>query len=106
MTNEELTRKYVALDEMVMRQAEQIRTAFHQIGEAKSIAESVHKLATSVELLAREQCLTNEKVDALASDMEEVKEKPGRRWETIVSVAITAVVTALLAFALAQLGVT
>ena len=38
--------------------------------------------------------------------MEEVKEKPGRRWETIVSVAITAVVTALLAFALAQLGVT
>ena len=90
MTNEELTQKYVALDERVTRHTEQIKTCFNQIGEVRSIAESVHKLATSVEILAREQQLTNEKVDCLSDDMDELKAKPMANYEKVRLTIVTA----------------
>ena len=103
MTNEELTSKYVSLDERVTRHTEQIKTCFNQIDEAKSMAESVHKLATTVEILVREQQSTNEKMDKLTHEVEEIKEKPAKRW-TVTTVIITAVVTAVVTYILTQLG--
>lgn len=104
MNSEELTQKYVALDERVTRHAEQIKTMFNQIGEAKAIAESVHKLATNVELLAHEQKSTSNKVDALSGDIEEIKGRPARRWENAVSTAIKIIVTAIITYALTRAG--
>lgn len=106
MTNEELTKQYVELDERVTRHTEQIKTCFNQIGETKAMAESVHKLATTVEILVREQKDTNKKVDKLASDIEEIKEKPAKRWDTLATVAITAIVTALITYFFTQMGLT
>ena len=37
-------------------------------------------------------------------DLEEIKEKPSKRWETAVTVTITVVVTALVTFAITKLG--
>ena len=102
MNSEELTQKYVALDERVTRHTEQIKTMFNQIGEAKAIAESVHKLATNVELLAHEQKSTSNKVDALTG--EEIKGRPARRWENAVSTAIKIIVTAIITYALTRAG--
>lgn len=104
MTNEELTSKYVSLDERVTRHTEQIKTCFNQIDEAKSMAESVHKLATTVEILVQEQQSTNEKMDKLTHEVEEIKEKPAKRWDSVTTVIITAVVTAVVTYILTQLG--
>ena len=104
MTNEELTSKYVALDERVTRHTEQLKTCFNQIGEAKSVAESVHKLATAVEILVREQKTTNAKVDKLSGEIEEIKEKPAKRWDNATTVVITVIVTAVVTFMLTQIG--
>ena len=100
MTNEELTQKYVALDERVTRHTEQIKTCFNQIGEVRSIAESVHKLATSVEILAREQQLTNEKVDCLSDDMDELKAKPMANYEKVRLTIVTALASGIVGYAL------
>lgn len=50
MTNEELTERYVLLDERVTRHTEQLKTCFTQINEFKTLVETVHKLATTVEV--------------------------------------------------------
>lgn len=104
MTNEELTRKVIELDERATRHTEQIKTAFNQIAEAKNIAEGVHKLATTVEILVLELKSTNEKVDKISGEIEEIKEKPAKRWDNVTTVAITAVVTAVITYFLTQLG--
>lgn len=104
MTNEELREKYIELDERVTRHTEQIKTAFNQINDLKSLAESVKDLAMSVQLMAHEQKDIGKKVDGLAADMEEIKEKPGKRWDNAVTVAITVIVTALVTFVLTNVG--
>lgn len=104
MTNEELTQKYIQLDERVVRQDEQIKTVFKKVDEIGDMVESVHKLATSMEILTREQQSTQKKIDNLTHEVEEIKEKPGKRWDTVVTVALTAIVTAVVTFALTQTG--
>ena len=104
MTNEELTQKVVELDERATRHTEQIKTVFNQLAEIKGMAESVHKLATTVEVLALEQKNTGEKIDKLTGEVDEIKEKPGKKWESVVAVAITAIVTGVVTFLLTRMG--
>lgn len=104
MTNEELRERYIALDERVTRHTEQIKTAFNQIGETKMIAESVHKLANTVELLVHEQKNTNKKVDKVINDVEEIKEKPANHWNTLITVVLTAIVSGFITYMFTQLG--
>lgn len=104
MTTEELTQKVVELDERATRHTEQIKTVFNQIAEVKGMAESVHKLATTVEVLALEQKNTGEKIDKLTGEVDEIKEKPGKKWESVVTVVITAVVTGVVTFLLTRMG--
>ena len=101
MTNEELTQKYVDLDERVTRHTEQIKTAFNRIDDVKNLADSVHKLAISVEVLTREQQSSNSKMDELAADVEEIKGRPAKKWDNLLTVIITAVIT----FILAKIGI-
>ena len=104
MNAEDLTKKVIDLDERVTRHTEQIKTCFNQIEETRSMAESVHKLATTVEILALELKTTNKKMDKLTQEVEEIKEKPAKRWDSVVSVFITAVATAIITFLLTRLG--
>ena len=111
MTTEELTQKVVELDERATRHTEQLKTVFNQIAEVKGMAESVYKLATTVEVLALEQKNTSEKigtvakdVDKVAREVEGIKEKPGKRWESVVTVVITAIVTGVVTFLLTRMG--
>ena len=104
MTNEELTQKVVELDERATRHTEQIKTVFTQLAEVKGMTESVHKLATTVEVLALEQKNTGEKIDKLTGEVDEIKEKPGKKWESVVTVALTAIVTGVVTFLLTRMG--
>lgn len=83
---------------------EQHRTIFRRLDKQDEMIESVHKLATSVERLTLKQDSIQSKVDNLCSDMDEIKAKPGKRWESIVEKVILAVVAALVGAALAKFG--
>lgn len=111
MDTEELTRQVIALDERTAAQAEQIKTCFTQIAETKSVTDSVYKLVTTVEILARElQSVnkelksTNVKIDKVSNEVEEIKEKPAKRWDNLITLVITAIVTAVMTYFLTKLG--
>ena len=104
MTTEELTQKIIEVDERVTRHTEQLKTVFNQITETRKMADSVHDLATSVKLLTQGQTNIGEKVDNLSRDVDEIKNRPARRWDSASTVVITAVITAIVTFILTQLG--
>lgn len=104
MTNEQLTGKVVELDERTIRNSEQIKTAFNQINELHALTDSVHKLATAIEVMASAQKSTEKKVDSLAHDLEEIKAKPGKNWEHIVRNVVELILAAVVGMVLINLG--
>ena len=104
MTNEQLTEKVVELDERTIRHSEQIKSAFNRIGELHALTDSVHRMATAMEVLTGAQRATEKKVDTLSRDMEEIKEKPARRWEDMVRTAFELVLAAIVGLVLVKLG--
>lgn len=90
--------------EMLAAQKEQIKTLYARIAEQKTLTESVHKLAITLERLTLAQKSTAEKVDDLTCDVEEIKNKPAKRWDSATTVVITAIITAVITFILTQIG--
>ena len=85
-------------------QKEQIKTLFNRVNEQKTLTDSVHKLAISLERLTSAQKSTADKVDDLTGDVEELKNKPAKRWDSATTVVITAIITAVITFILTQIG--
>ena len=65
---------------------------------------ALHQLATSVAVMAEQLKTMNKSVSTLTNEVEELKEKPGKRWESVVSTVIVGLATALLGFLLAKFG--
>lgn len=86
------------------RLGEQIKGALKRIDEQKELTESVHKLATSVELLAASQKAMEHKVDDLAGDVDEMKQKPAKKWDNAVELVFTMILTAVVTFFLTRIG--
>lgn len=64
----------------------------------------LHQLATSVAVMAEQLKTMNTSVLTLANEVDELREKPGKRWEGLVDKIIWAVAAALLGFVLAKIG--
>ena len=88
----------------IAAQKEQIKTLFTRVNEQKTLTDSVHKLAISLERLTSAQKSTADKVDDLTGDVEELKNKPAKRWDSATTVVITAIITAVITFILTQIG--
>lgn len=85
-------------------QREQIKTLFKQQADIKELTENVHKLATSVELMSQTQTNIGVTVNSIIGDLEEIKSKPAKRWDNVVSIIITVIVTAIVTYALTKAG--
>ena len=64
----------------------------------------LHQLATSVAVMAEQLNTLNNGVTTLAGEVEDMKEKPAKRWDSLVDKIIWAVAGAVLAFLLAKIG--
>ena len=60
----------------------------------EKLTESVNKLAISVERLTSQQATTEGQITTLTNDVNELKEKPAKHWETAVAAVISAIVGA------------
>ena len=67
-------------------------------------AEAIHGLAKSTALMAQELEGMGRKLSTLATDVQAIKERPGRRWETVTERIVLVIVGAVVAFALGRLG--
>ena len=79
---------------------EQIKTLFKQQAEIKELTETVQKLAIALEKQGMALQSTEKKVDGVKTDVDEIKSKPARRWDAV----ILAVISAIVGFVLAKLG--
>ena len=64
----------------------------------------LHQLATSVAVMAEQMKTMNSSVLTLTTEVEELKDKPGKRWDGLIDKIIWAVAGAVLAYILAQIG--
>lgn len=64
----------------------------------------LHQLATAVEVMAERMKTVDTNITNLTREVGELKEKPSKRWEAVVSNAISALVGAVLAYLFANIG--
>jgi uncharacterized membrane protein len=75
-----------------------------RIKKLESENEVLHQLATSVAVMAEQLKTMNNSVTTLTSEVEQIKEKPGKRWDGLVDNIIWTIVGAILAFIIATIG--
>ena len=75
-----------------------------RIKKLESESEVLHQLATSVAVMAEQMKTMNNSVTTLTSEVEELKDKPGKRWDALVNNIIWGIAGAVLAFLLAKFG--
>lgn len=61
-----------------------LKAAFRRIDEQTRLTDTVHQLALSIRDLANKQENTQQAVASIRQDVDELKNKPVRRWETAV----------------------
>lgn len=101
----------VQINATLATHSEQIKGALKRIDEQAQLTATVHKLATSIELLVAKQEITSEKVaetnkklEAINRDVEDIKQKPARKWEDLVKLVIAAVVGGVGTYILTKFG--
>lgn len=64
----------------------------------------LQQLATSVAVMAEQIKTMNKSISTLTGEVEEIKEKPGKRWDAIVDKVLWALLAAVIAFLLGRIG--
>ena len=82
------------IGQAMARQEEQIKGLANRMDKLEKLTESVNKLAISIERLTNQQATTETQITALTGDVNDLKEKPGKRWDLVITALITAVISA------------
>lgn len=77
----------------------------HRINDLEEDNRALHTLATSVEVLATKQETIEANISEIKDDVKSLKAIPGGKWESLVKATVTAIVGALVGFALAHAGI-
>ena len=77
---------------------------FRRLKKQDELIDSVHSLAMSVSQLATKQVGIEKTLNNLCGDVEEIKNKPAKRWDGLVEKLIMTVLSAVAGFILAKLG--
>ena len=91
------------MNDILMNQArmeEQIKTLFRNQAEIRNLTETVQRLAVALEKQGAALSSNEQKLDGVKNDVDELKARPSRRWETMVA----AVISGFVGFLLAKLG--
>jgi archaellum component FlaC len=82
------------IGQAIARQEEQIKGLARRMDNLEKLTESVNKLAISVERLTSQQQTTDTRVETLTAEVTEIRDKPGKRWDTAVAAVISALIGA------------
>lgn len=85
MTPEEIAVKLTEVDA-------RSKSNMHRIDELVETSKALNTLAISVEKIAVQQENLAKSYNGLTKDVEEIKAKPSKRWETLITALITALI--------------
>lgn len=83
---------------------ESVKSAHRRIDELKRLTESVYELATSIKTMQINIETTQDAVTNVSNRLKVFEDKPGKRWDLIVTNGITAIVCGLIGYILFKLG--
>lgn len=95
------------LEEVALKLQETTDRSLRNEGRVKKLEaehEALHNLATSVAVMAEQLKTMNSSVATLTTEVESIKEKPAKRWETFVEKVLWGVVGAVITYLLARIG--
>ncbi len=75
-----------------------------RIKKLESEHDVLQKLATSVAVMAEQIKTMNGSISTLAGEVEEMKEKPGKRWDSVVDKILWALLASVITFVLSRIG--
>ena len=108
---ETMQHELAEMNTTLVKHSEQIKAALRRIDEQAQLTETVHKLATSIELLVAKQEITSEKVaetnkklEAITHDVEDIKQKPAKKWDESVKAIVLGLIAGVVAFFLSKIG--
>lgn len=93
--NQDIVRNLMAMQQDIAGLRSDMKAAFRRIDEQTKLTETVHKLATSVEFMAKEQARMSEEQERQRADIEELRLKPAKRWDSAVAQVIALVIAAV-----------
>lgn len=93
------------IQEKIVEIEQRSKSNTHRINDLEEDNRALHTLATSVEVLATKQETIEANVSEIKDDVKSLKAIPGGKWEALVKAVLTAIVGALVGFAMAHAGV-
>lgn len=76
----------------------------HRLDELEKRQDNLDDLVSTVKVLAVREEAVESDVKEIKSDVKSLKEKPAKRWESVVTQIITLLVAAVVGFLLAKFG--
>lgn len=92
------------LEETVVRIDERSKRNEGRIKALEESQEALHKLATSVELIAESQKRIEADVGTLTGKVDNLENQDGKKWRAAIIKAVEVLIAALVGFALAKIG--
>lgn len=89
MNNEDVAASIAVLEQ-------RIKSAQHQIDEQKELINSIHELASEVRFMRTD-------INKMQTDIDEIKAKPNRRYELVVTTVITALTSGVFGFVISNI---
>ena len=76
----------------------------HRLDEIEKRQDDLDELVSTVKVLADREVRVENDVKEIKDDVKSIKQKPIKRWDSIVDKIILTIVAAIIGFLLAQLG--
>lgn len=76
----------------------------HRLDEMEKRQDDLDELVSTVKVLADREVRVENDVKEIKDDVKSIKQKPIKRWDSIVDKIILTIVAAIIGFLLAQLG--
>ena len=89
-------REKMELNESVARIAEKVSSIEHRLDNLEKLTESIQQMALSLERLTTQQSATEDKIDKVSKDVDEMKDQPKKRWDAVVAALIAGCVGAFI----------
>lgn len=95
----------VKIEHRLTEVEERAKINSHRLDEVEKRQDNLDELVSTVKVLAVREENVEKDVKEIKTDVKNLSDKPGKRWDNLVDKIVWAVAAALIAFVLAKIGI-